>query len=91
MHGSRAGRSQRPALTAASSCGTWYVAVFTQASTDSDQLSITEVARKNEAHGVSDINCVAWAPAREEGHAPAWLASAGDDGAVSVWTVGAAP
>lgn len=48
---------------------------------DGDTLSSHVVARVDRAHGISDINCVAWAP-----HA-LLLASAGDDGQVHIWAM----
>lgn len=50
------------------------------------------MASVEDAHGVSDINCIAWAPAsRSEDQPnseqpPTMLASAGDDGAIHIWT-----
>ena len=39
------------------------------------------------AHGTSDINCVSWAPVLPgSDRPPTLLASAGDDGAVCIWT-----
>jgi WD40 repeat protein len=44
------------------------------------------VAAVREAHGVSDVNSLAWCP-RGEGKGKGLLASCGDDGTVRVWRV----
>ena len=46
-----------------------------------DKLDSDLIARVDRAHGISDINCVAWAPS-----APL-LASGGDDGNVHIWAM----
>lgn len=46
------------------------------------------IAAVREAHGVSDVNCVAWC-VREDGKGEGMLASCGDDGSVKVWKVDA--
>ena len=55
--------------------------------------NVTLSAVVEDAHGMSDINCVAWAPPQDRGdnpegplQAPTMLASAGDDGAIHIWT-----
>lgn len=57
------------------------------------QPTVTLSAVVEDAHGVSDVNCVAWAPPQNHGdnlegplRAPTMLASAGDDGAIHIWT-----
>jgi len=47
---------------------------------------IAPIAGMRDAHGVSDVNSVAWC-LREDGKGLGMLASAGDDGGVRVWRV----
>ncbi|KAL1407010.1 Glycerol kinase [Vanrija albida] len=44
------------------------------------------VAAVREAHGVADVNSIAW-NVREDGKATGLLSSAGDDGSVKVWRI----
>ena len=48
--------------------------------------AITPIAAMRDAHGVSDVNSVAWC-LRKDGKGQGMLASAGDDGSVKVWRV----
>ncbi|KAJ2741645.1 Cytosolic iron-sulfur protein assembly protein [Coemansia sp. BCRC 34301] len=43
-------------------------------------LDIALVCSQENAHGLSDINCVQWNP-----KFPGWLATSGDDGVVRIW------
>lgn len=47
------------------------------------ETGFTPVAGARSAHGVADVNSVAWNP-----RVPGMLATAGDDGGVKVWRVG---
>jgi len=47
---------------------------------------IIPIGAIRDAHGVSDVNSVAWC-LREDGKGEGMLASAGDDGGVRVWRV----
>ncbi|KAJ2328563.1 Cytosolic iron-sulfur protein assembly protein, partial [Coemansia sp. RSA 2681] len=46
----------------------------------SGDLDIALVCTQENAHGLSDINCVQWNPKY-----PGWLATSGDDGVVRIW------
>ncbi|WFD36782.1 glycerol kinase, partial [Malassezia cuniculi] len=46
-----------------------------------DDISSEVIAKIDRAHGISDINCVAWSPDAQ------MLASAGDDGNVHIWAI----
>lgn len=57
------------------------------------KLSAALGASVENAHGVSDINCISWAPIPQKSEddttpqqAPTMLASAGDDGEIHIWT-----
>ena len=52
---------------------------------DSDKFQVSVTAEMAQAHGASDINCVAWAPAKDGTTPPTMLASTGDDGEVLIW------
>lgn len=54
--------------------------------TDNEQISIIPIAAQKHAHGVNDINSVAWCM-REDKKGWGMLSSAGDDGSVKVWRV----
>jgi WD40 repeat protein len=49
-------------------------------------ITMEPVAAMKEAHGVSDVNNVAWCK-REDGKGVGMVASCGDDGSVKVWRV----
>lgn len=49
-------------------------------------VTIQPIAAVRDAHGVSDVNSVAWCT-REDGRGKGMLASCGDDGSVKVWRV----
>jgi WD40 repeat protein len=49
-------------------------------------LKMEPIAAVRDAHGVSDVNNVAWCR-REDGKGEGLLASCGDDGGVKVWRV----
>ncbi|KAK4685225.1 cytosolic iron-sulfur protein assembly protein CIAO1, partial [Tremellales sp. Uapishka_1] len=51
-------------------------------------IQISPVAAVRDAHGESDVNCVAWC-VREDGRGKGMLVSTGDDGGVKVWQFGA--
>lgn len=64
------------------------ILVFHMAAGDRDTLHAVLAASVEEAHGVADINCVAWAPTlpgSDTNEPPTLLASAGDDGEVHIW------
>ncbi|KAJ2833633.1 cytosolic iron-sulfur protein assembly [Coemansia furcata] len=46
----------------------------------SDDLDVALVCTQENAHGLSDINCVQWNP-----KFPGWLATCGDDGVIRIW------
>ncbi|KAJ1892225.1 Cytosolic iron-sulfur protein assembly protein [Kickxella alabastrina] len=50
------------------------------AGSQSPALDIELVCERQNAHGLSDINCVKWNPVY-----PSWLATCGDDGIVRIW------
>ena len=50
------------------------------------RVGMTPIAAMRDAHGVSDVNSVAWC-LREDSKGQGILASAGDDGGVRVWRV----
>lgn len=54
--------------------------------TDNEQISVKPIAAQKAAHGVNDINSVAWCT-REDKKGLGMLSSAGDDGSVKVWRV----
>lgn len=54
--------------------------------TDNEQISIKPIAAQKAAHGVNDINSVAWCT-REDKKGWGMLSSAGDDGSVKIWRV----
>lgn len=54
--------------------------------TDNEQISIKPIAAQKHAHGVNDVNSVAWCM-REDKKGWGMLSSAGDDGSVKVWRV----
>ncbi|ORY21257.1 putative cytosolic iron-sulfur protein assembly protein 1 [Naematelia encephala] len=60
----------------------WQVYVSPQ----SGKAELQPIAAMRDAHGVSDVNCVAWC-VREDGKGAGLLSSAGDDGSVKVWRV----
>ncbi|KAJ2893049.1 Cytosolic iron-sulfur protein assembly protein [Coemansia aciculifera] len=47
---------------------------------ESEDLDVALVCTQENAHGLSDINCVEWNPKY-----PGWLATSGDDGVVRIW------
>ncbi|KAH8116080.1 WD40 repeat-like protein [Phellopilus nigrolimitatus] len=51
---------------------------------DGERVQTELIARMEDAHGVSDVNCVTWCPREGFGDV---LASAGDDCAVRVWRI----
>lgn len=49
-------------------------------------LKMEPIAAARDAHGVADVNCVAWC-VREDGKGRGMLGSVGDDGTIKVWRV----
>ncbi|KAL7417692.1 WD40-repeat-containing domain protein [Mrakia frigida] len=74
----------------ASAGGDGRICIWQVTSEPSTPPQVELIYTQKEAHGVSDVNCVEWCPAREgDGGAMAGvLASAGDDGLVKVWRAG---
>ncbi|ORX70814.1 putative cytosolic iron-sulfur protein assembly protein Ciao1 [Linderina pennispora] len=62
----------------ATGCGDNSVRVFS--ATGDDKVELELAAEVQNAHGLSDINCVQWNPQH-----PRWLATAGDDAIVRIW------
>ncbi|KAJ2001268.1 cytosolic iron-sulfur protein assembly [Coemansia thaxteri] len=68
----------------ATGCGDNSLRVFgvarqAEESTSGD-LDVVLVCTQENAHGLSDINCVQWNPVY-----PGWLATSGDDGIIRIW------
>lgn len=65
----------------------WQLSVPTSGGETADAtISISPIAAVRDAHGVSDVNSVAWC-VREDGRGQGLLSSCGDDGSVKVWRV----
>ncbi|PIA13918.1 WD40 repeat-like protein [Coemansia reversa NRRL 1564] len=62
----------------ATGCGDNTLRIFKV--TADGSLDVTLICTQENAHGLSDINCVEWNPMH-----PGWLATCGDDGAVRIW------
>ncbi|KAJ1731801.1 cytosolic iron-sulfur protein assembly [Coemansia biformis] len=63
----------------ATGCGDNAVRVF-KVTAVGERLEVALVHTQENAHGLSDVNCVQWNPAH-----PGWLATCGDDGTVRIW------
>lgn len=70
----------------ASGGGDGKVIVWQLVKNEQGKVDIQPIAATREAHGVSDVNNVAWC-VREDGRGRGMLASCGDDGSVRVWRV----
>lgn len=69
----------------------WQVKTNTPSSSESEEagaggVSLHPIAAIRDAHGVSDVNSVAWC-VREDGKGQGMLSSCGDDGSVKVWRI----
>ncbi|KAJ2516654.1 Cytosolic iron-sulfur protein assembly protein [Coemansia sp. RSA 1939] len=63
----------------ATGCGDNALRVFS-VTTGNEGVAVVLECTRNQAHALTDINCVQWNPVY-----PHWLASAGDDGVVRIW------
>ncbi|CCU97992.1 unnamed protein product [Malassezia sympodialis ATCC 42132] len=59
------------------------IVFYLDPSSDAPQVEVA--AQVENAHGLSEVNCIAWEPSKKEGQSPHLLASAGDDGQVHIW------